>query len=250
MLDRAGGLPLYAQLVATFRGRVESGEWPAGGQLPSERELCSLFDVSRITVRRAIDIAEKEGLVKRVHGVGTFVSDPRMEQALDRVHSFERTLAQRGLVASTAIHAVSVSVSDLAVASVLRLEASEPVTNLQLVGRGDDEPIVFYDSFFPTDVGADMTAAAERAGAAGVPFSTLDLYRDAAETAPDRLEQAFEAIVADRYLGGLLAMPEGGPILRVTSVMSREGRPIEYRRACYRGDRYRFSLDRALPAFH
>ncbi|MFC5745941.1 GntR family transcriptional regulator [Actinomadura rugatobispora] len=248
-MDRGSGRPLYAQLVADFREKIRTGEWPPGGQLPSERELCTLFAVSRITVRRAIEIGEREGLLHRVHGVGTFAARAPMEQALDRLHSFEQTLAQRGLVASTSVHAATVTVSDLAQSSVLRLDPAAPVTNLQLIGRGDDEPIVFYDSYFPPDVGEEMTAAARRAHEAGTPFSTLDLYRDQAGTRPDRLEQAFEAIVADRRLAGLLSIPEGWPILQVTSVISSAGRPVEYRIACYRGDRYRFAVDRSLPAF-
>lgn len=249
LLNRGGGEPLYAQLVGTFRERIESGQWPVGSRLPSERELCSLFDVSRITVRHAIEIAEQEGLLQRVHGVGTFVAHPRVEQPLDKLNSFEQTLAQRGMVAATTIHAATVLVSDLALSSILRLEAAEPVTNLQLIGRGNDEAIVFYDSYFPQDVGAEMVATAKRANESDTPFSTLDLYRGPVRTKPNRLEQAFEAVGADRNLAELLAVAEGFPVLRVTSVLLCDDRPIEYRTACYRGDRYRFAVNRNLPAF-
>ncbi|MBA0051685.1 GntR family transcriptional regulator [Streptomyces sp. AJS327] len=247
MLNREGGLPLYAQLVEDLRQGIESGQWPVGSRLPSERELCTRFDVSRITVRHAIDIAQQEGLLERVHGVGTFVAQPPVEQTLNHVNSFEQTLAQRGLVAATSIHSASATVGDLALASVLRLEAMEPVTNLQLVGRGNDEPVVFYDSYFPQDVGEQVVSAAKRAQRKGSPFSTLDLYRDSVRAAPDRLEQTFEAMVADRALADLLAVSEGWPVLRVISVMSQAGRPIEYRMASYRGDRYRFAVERDLP---
>lgn len=249
MLNRDGEGPLYAQLVTTFRERIDSGKWPVGSRLPSERELCSLFEVSRITVRHAIDIAEQEGLLQRVHGVGTFVAHPRVEQPLDKLNSFEQTLAQRGMVAATTIHAATVLVSDLAISSVLRLEAAAPVTNLQLIGRGNDEAIVSYDSYFPQDVGPDMVATAKQVSESGTPFSTLDLYRGSVRTKPNRMEQAFEAVGADRNLAELLAVAEGLPVLRVTSVMFRDDRPIEYRTACYRGDRYRFAVNRNLPIF-
>lgn len=250
MLNRGGGLPLYAQLVEDLRQGIDSGRWPVGTRLPSERELCAQFDVSRITVRHAIDIAQQKGLLERVHGLGTFVARPPMEQTLNQVNSFEQTLAQRGLVAATTIHASTTTVGDLALASVLRLEATEPVTNLQLIGRGDDEPIVFYDSYFPQDVGEEVVPAAKRAQREGVPFSTLDLYRGTERAAPDRLGQTFEAVVTDRALAQLLSVPEGSPVLRGISVMSQSGRPIEYRVASYRGDRYRFAVERDLPTQH
>lgn len=249
VLNRDGGPPLYEQLAATFRQKIEAAEWPPGSQLPSERELCELFDVSRITVRHSIGIAEQAGLLQRIHGVGTFVTQPTMKQELDKLHSFEQTLAQRGLVATTEIHAATVTVSDLALSSILALGATATVTNLQLIGRGDDKPIVFYDSYFPSDVGEEMTAAARRAQQAGLPFSTLDLYRDSSHTKPDRLAQTFEAIVADRDLAGLLDVDEGWPILRVTSVLSQGDRPVEYRTASYRGDRYKFAIDRSMQTF-
>ncbi|MFF5987065.1 GntR family transcriptional regulator [Prauserella flavalba] len=250
MLDRRGALPLYEQLAAMFRERIDSREWPAGSQLPSERELCELFGVSRITVRHAIGIAEQAGLLDRVHGVGTFVAQPTMEQPLDRLNSFEQTLAQRGLVASTVVHTAELTVSDLALSSILRLDATAPVAHLRLVGRGNDQGIVVYDSYFPPDVGEEMTTAAKRAEQAGLPFSTLDLYRNTERTKPDRLAQTFEAIVADRELGELLGVDEGWPILRVTSVLSQEQRPVEYRTASYRGDRYKFAVDRSLSGLH
>ncbi|WP_285486152.1 GntR family transcriptional regulator [Amycolatopsis taiwanensis] len=246
MLDRGGGQPLYGQLMATFREKIDSGEWPPGSQLPSERQLCELFDVSRITVRHAIDIAARDGLLHRIHGVGTFVAQPAMEQPLEQLNSFEQTLAQRGLVASTRLHTAEVTVSDLALSSILRLGATAPVAHLRLVGRGNDQPIVVYDSYFPPDVGEEMTAAARRAERAGLPFSTLDLYRDAEHTKPDHLAQTFEAIVADREFAELLAVDEGWPILRVTSLLSQGNRPVEYRTAAYRGDRYKFAIDRSL----
>ncbi|GAB3483000.1 GntR family transcriptional regulator [Nocardiopsis coralliicola] len=241
------GRPLYAQLVETFRERIRSGEWVSGQQLPSERELCHLFGVSRITVRRAIDIAASEGLLDRAQGVGTFVADPRVAQPIDHINSFERTLEERGIVASTRVHAAHPVVGDLQTAAILRIPTGDPAVQLQLVGCGDATPIVFYDSVFPRGLGEEMVAAARRTEGAGTPFSTLDLYREPVSRRPDRLEQTFEATTADPALAGLLEVAEGWPILRVTSLLTAAGEALEYRRAAYRGDRYTFAVDRRLP---
>lgn len=249
VLSRVDGLPLYEQLVRVFRERVASGEWASGAQLPSERDLCVQFSVSRITIRHAIDIACTEGLLRRVHGVGTFVAQAKVAQPLSEVRTFEKTIAQLGIVASTRVHAAEVVLSDLPTASVLGLRPTEPVMNLRLVGSGDADPVVFYDSYFPLEPGKEMVAAARAAEREKAAFSTLDLYRRDVAVRPDHSEQALEAIVAGHDLAELLGVAEGWPILQVTSVLSAGDRPIEYRRAAYRGDRYTFVVQRQLPAF-
>ena len=72
-MSRGGGLPMYAQLVALFRQRIEMGEWAPGERLPSLDELASEFDVARVTVRTALGLLEAEGLIGRYRGRGTFV---------------------------------------------------------------------------------------------------------------------------------------------------------------------------------
>ena len=72
-MSRGGGLPMYAQLVALFRQRIEMGEWALGERLPSLDELASEFDVARVTVRTALGLLEAEGLIGRYRGRGTFV---------------------------------------------------------------------------------------------------------------------------------------------------------------------------------
>lgn len=70
---RSGGMPMYAQLLATFRRKIETGEWAIGGRVPTLDELTAEFNVARVTVRHAIGLLEAEGLIGRYRGRGTFV---------------------------------------------------------------------------------------------------------------------------------------------------------------------------------
>ncbi|HMJ95715.1 MAG TPA: GntR family transcriptional regulator [Thermoleophilaceae bacterium] len=85
-LDREEVVPLYYQLEAVLEQRILEGVWAPLERLPSERELCEEFGVSRAVVRPALDILERQGHIVRVQGSGTFVAPPK------------RTLAPRGLV--------------------------------------------------------------------------------------------------------------------------------------------------------
>ena len=67
-------IPLYYQLEQVLRKQILSGELTPSEPIPTERELCDEFDISRTTVRQALISLEREGLLKRVQGKGTFVS--------------------------------------------------------------------------------------------------------------------------------------------------------------------------------
>lgn len=76
MVNRGYSENLYSQLYDIMKGKITSGEWPEGALLPAEREFCSAYGISRITVRAACSLLEKEGLLERRQGKGTFVKSP------------------------------------------------------------------------------------------------------------------------------------------------------------------------------
>ena len=73
-IDRTAPTPMYQQILSEIRARINSVEWPAGTQLPTESELENELQVSRVTIRQALSAAAAEGLVIRMPGKGTFVS--------------------------------------------------------------------------------------------------------------------------------------------------------------------------------
>ena len=72
-IDRESKLKLYVQIYTIIREKIESGEWPAGTQIPTEDDLCRTYDVSKVTVREAIQELAREGFLRRQQGKGTFV---------------------------------------------------------------------------------------------------------------------------------------------------------------------------------
>ncbi|MFK5635865.1 MULTISPECIES: GntR family transcriptional regulator [unclassified Ornithinimicrobium] len=248
MVSRTSAQPLYHQVLEQIRARVATGAWVRGDRVPSERQLADLLGVSRITVRHAVRLAAAEGLVEQRRGVGTFVGAPdRLEQDLSEVRSFERTLAEQGHVASTEILASERLISDLILAGTLGVDPATPVFNLRLLGRGDSSPVVYYDSYFALPLGREMAQAAQLLQQDGCPFSTLDLYRQESVTrVPSTLSQTIEAASASPELARYLAVREDSAVLAIESVMSDEQGPLEFRRAYYRADRYKFAVKRRL----
>ena len=90
-------LPLYYQLEQALRSMIASGSWQPGSLICSERELMQAAGVSRGTVRQAIGNLIGEGLLQRVHGRGTFVARPKLEQEMRSVYSFAEQMGVQGL---------------------------------------------------------------------------------------------------------------------------------------------------------
>lgn len=248
MVNRTSPQPLYHQVLDEIRHRVTSGEWVKGDQVPSERQLAELLGVSRITVRHAVRLAAAEGLIQQRRGVGTFVgSAERLEQDLSHVRSFEESLADQGVVATSEILAVNTLISDLTLAGILRIDPATPALNLRVLGRGDSSPVVFYDSYFTVPLGRKMARVAEGYLAQRRPFSTLDLYRhESIERTPTTLSQTIDAVLATDDLVTHLAVSDGAAVLGIETVFSDDEGPLEYRRAYYRADRYKFAMKRRI----
>ncbi|GAX88814.1 GntR family transcriptional regulator [Effusibacillus lacus] len=239
--------PLYKQLVLFIRKQIDEGVWPPGSQIPSEREMCEMFNVSRVTVRQAISEAEKDGLLERMHGKGTFVTNLKINQALQQITTFKETMSMRGLNPSTRVLDEYIEPSDLKTASVLNLTDGEPVFHLKLLGFGDELPMSLYFSTFPLDLGKKMAEAARNLEGKGEGFSTYDLYEATGYVKPYMVKQTFEVDVADEYIVEHLKIKQGSPIFIVTSIFYLEGgHPTEFRKAYYRGDKYKFYINRLL----
>lgn len=246
LLDRKGSVPLYEQIKNIIEQQIKNGELKEGEKIPSERELCEIYDVSRITVRQAIALAENEGLLYRSQGMGTFVAKPKIKQELTRVNTFETSLAQHGFVASTKLLKAEATPNSIYLAKLLDIPISEKIFNLQLMGLGDEEPIVYYNSYFSYYLGQKMHKTALDASQKNKPFSTLDLYASQSDVTPTQIEQTYEATVSDESLSDVLKVPQRSPIFSVTSIVYAHDKPIEYREAFYRGDKYKFFITRQL----
>ncbi|MCL6597066.1 MAG: GntR family transcriptional regulator [Firmicutes bacterium] len=246
-LDRDVAVPLHEQLKIALRHAVDAGRYSVGTRIPSERELCEMFGVSRITVRLAISEGVQEGWLQRYQGKGTYVAERRITQGLGRIRAFGSTMESAGLKPSTRFLGANVVPADILIGETLHLSQPAVALNIRVVGFGNGEPMVFYDSYFDIDRGSRIAEECRRRTEAGQPFSTFDLYQGSTDPHPSRVDQTFEAQAARATVAQALGIPEGSPVFLITSIFyTAGGAPLEFRRAYYRGDRYRFTLSRDI----
>jgi GntR family transcriptional regulator len=143
------GIPLHEQISAWLREEMASGRLPPESQLPSEHELCDRFGVSRVTVRRALQTLDADGLIYRRPGLGSFVCDKRLAQGLVRLTDFAQDLSRAGVEATSRVLGQSTEPCPAAVAALLGLEPGAPVVRLDRLRLGDGEAMALDRTWIP-----------------------------------------------------------------------------------------------------
>lgn len=247
MLRNNESTPLYKQLEEILRQQIEEGKFKSNQSIPSERVLCQKYKISRITVRQAISEMINEGILYRKQGKGTYVAKRKVTQGLARIVNFTRTVQDLGMKPSTKILGNEILPADLQLAKIFDISVTSQVLKLSLLGMGDEEPLVLYESYFPLSLGKKMAREAFQREKKKQSFSTYDLYGESSGVLPASVNQTFEAMTADERLSSLMHVKKGSAIFMVTSVfMAQDQRPLEFRKAMYRGDRYKFYITREV----
>jgi len=245
VLNHTDATPLYVQLKQDLFQQMNLGQLKPGQPIPSERSLCAKYRISRTTVRQALSEMINAGILSRKQGKGTFVIERRVNQGLVRIVNFERTVLDLGLKPSTQVLGNDVIPADIQMAKILDVPLTSQILKLTLLGKGDATPLVLYESYFPLQFGQRIAKKAAQLEKKGAPFSTYDLYERMGSVTPRSVAQTFEAITADDRLAAIMKVRKGLPIFMITSIFqTADQRPLEFRTALYRGDRYKFHLTR------
>jgi len=225
-----GKPPMYLQLAQQLRQRIVTGQIATGDALPSERDLCEILGASRVTVRHAIQTLIEEGLIIRRQGSGTFVA-PRIEAPGSYLSSFTEDARARGESTGAIWMMKTYGAASAEEAKILELAPDSRVLRLGRVRLAGGEPLAIENAIVPAEflpsiegLGDSLYAALEERG-----------FR------PVTGKQKIRASLATPTEAGLLSMMEKSELLRIERVTRlADGRPVEFTRSAYRGDRYDF----------
>jgi GntR family transcriptional regulator len=226
-------LPLYHQLYALLQEKIRTAAWKPGDMIPPESELTTLYGVSRVTVRKVLDMLVKEGHLQRERGRGSFVSHPKLEHSMTRIVSFTDDMKQRGFMPRTRILFSGLMPAPAAIAEKLQIDEGEELARIDRLRLADEEPMCVEESFL---VHRYIPGILEN------DFSTNSLreIKDKKYGVRwSRAMQTIQAIAAPPEIAHLLSMKPGAPLLYFERVSySPENIPVEYLRVYYRADRY------------
>ncbi len=234
------GVPLYIQIAESLFGRIESGELPPGRRLPPERELSQMLGVNRMTLRQALHSLEVQGFLFRRQGDGTYVADPKIERQAGKLVSFTRSMARRGFAPGAQVIRLEQRPAESSLARELQIRISAPVYDVHRLRLIKQKPVVLEHFMLPVArfPGLERFDLAKR--------SLYEVLDTEYLVAISRARQSLEPTVATPYEAQLLKVNEGAPLmLEVRVSFSQDGRPVEYGRDLYRGDRFRFITEMA-----
>ncbi|MEW6045984.1 MAG: GntR family transcriptional regulator [Bacillota bacterium] len=233
-------IPLYHRLHDQLRDDIESGVLKPGDRIPTELELSARFGVSRTTVKQAIQQLVHAGLVYRVQGKGTFVSQPRIPRRLEGLISFHEEMRQRGYTPATELLEAAIVSAARHVAKALGVEAGSPVLRLVRRRLADGSPIALQTHYLP----GEMAGLAEDARVAtGSLYEAME-QRFGQRPAAGREE--YTAVVVSGEDARRLGVADGSPALAVRRYASLPGgRPVEYTESLLRADRYTLHVELA-----
>lgn len=234
-------VPLYSQLKELLRTRILEGTYPAHSRMPSESELVKAFDVSRITVRQALGDLQKEGMIFKIHGKGSFVAKPKAYQNVSTLQGLAESMSRMGYEVFNRLNSLKHLPASKRVAERLQLSEGASVTEIKRVRLVNREPISLEVTYVPRVIGEKL----EKADL--VARDIFLIIENDCGVALGHAELAIDAVLADNDLAHALDVNEGAPIMRIERLThGADGTPLDFEYLYYCGDafQYRLRIDR------
>jgi GntR family frlABCD operon transcriptional regulator len=237
-MDFHDNRPLYQQVEASIRNKIREKVYLPGEQLPTEDELCEIYGVSKITIRKAFKLLTENGLVERLRGKGTFVSQKKESLKLSGVYGFTNALSNRGhTIRYTVLHSKIIKASTF-LANKLKIKENDKVCNIKRLMWEDGAPIGI-DDFYASE---EKYPTLFKKGS-----QNTSLYKLLEE------DYAVEAVNSTIEIKGLTASPELAELLQCITedplfVLEKVGRdkyqnPIHFSISTVRCDRISYVIE-------
>lgn len=236
-LDKNTPMPLYHQVKTLVLENIRTGTLQPGDSIPTELELMEIFDISRNTVRQAINDLVKDGYLYRLKSKGTFVAEPKITlNYMTTIQSFQEQVEKSGKSAHTQVLEFD-TITDAAIASELKIDPDAKIIKLFRVRSVGDEPVVIVESYLPYDICSfvlEYDLAQE---------SLYNLLDRSDKTKVKYVERVVEATVSDEEESRLLKIKKGYPLQSFLNyAYTKDERVVEYCISKYKGNRNKFLI--------
>ena len=226
----------YERVYQEIRHQIEEGVYKKDFYLPPEDQLCVMFSVSRITIRKAIKKLVSESFLSVKQGRGTVVLDPVISQNLNSVTSFTATLINRGYKVGVASSYISKELPTKEIADILGIEETTEVYKIQRIQLANNEPIGILTNYLVSDLFLGLEDIQE---------SFVSLYSHLIKHYKIKMSFAHDKITAktaDFMEANILKIPIGSPLLVNNRITYCEGKAFEYVLMIVNAQRYEFSV--------
>ncbi|WMJ81776.1 GntR family transcriptional regulator [Clostridium sp. MB40-C1] len=237
-VSKKSPIPLHYQIKEILQEMIENEELKPGDAVPTERELCEIQGVSRMTVNKAMMSLVNEGLLYREQGKGTFVAKPKKSKEILGLKSFTEEMQEKGLKTETKILSFQIKEATKRIKAILEMPNDEnKVIEINRLRMSEDEPVAIEAVWIPHNLCKDM----DRGTIEG--RSLYETFKKKYNYFPEKAKQTIEPIILNEDECKLLNQNENALALmfrRITYIQDEV--PIEYTKSIYRSDIYKYEL--------
>lgn len=234
-------LPKYYLIKNDIIKKVNNEDLSDHQPLPSERELIETYNVSRITVRRAIDELVKEGYAYKIKGKGSFVKGDNKKQPLNKVYSYTEEILNQGMKPYRVVLNSEVRNADVKKCKHLNLNTDEKLFVLERIYFGDDEPLCVTKTYLPYKYFASIECFDFKNNSL---YTVLENFYNIKIT---RASQTIEACSSNAYISPLLNVSDGHPLLLFKTItyalIDGVEIPFEYFESYYNTTKIKYSIE-------
>jgi GntR family transcriptional regulator len=235
------GKALHTQITDWLLNQINGGQLKPDQKLPSENELAENFDVSRVTVRRALQTLESQSIIYRCQGLGSFVKDNRPAQSLVKLTDFNEDMKNAGMSASSEVLSFEQVEVGLKLSGILGVQEGKPAFRIERLRLADNEPIAFDITWLPFIYGQLITTEK-------LSNNTIyNILEKDYEIPVTRGCYRMSAINADKKLAEYLKVESQAALFLIDRISYTIGnKPIYYQKRYYRSDKvlYEMRLER------
>ena len=233
-------VPRYQEIADTLRARIQQGDLVAGARLETQRQLAHRFGVTLMTLRQALELLEREKLIERRHGLGTFVAAPSIDYDILQLRRFAGDLSAQGEHVTTRLLGTRFVGGERRVTTALALTRGARLLAVDRLRLVDDRPLGLQRSFLPARLGDEVI----RADLALTPLAQILEFKLGIS-----VTRAHEVVSAVR-LGGrearaLEATPGTAAFESERISYDERGTPVVFDRVFIPGDRFRITRELA-----
>jgi DNA-binding GntR family transcriptional regulator len=222
-------IPKYIEVIQHIEKIIESA--PISTMIPSERTLSDTLQISRMTVRKAIDILVSSGKLYRINHVGTFIKEQKLYQIFNTLMGFSDEVVAAGGKPSSKIISFNVISSDSLISQKLNIPKSSKVYQVKRLRKMDGKPMVIQESYYPCDLihlNQDI-----------IKNSIYNYIQKQLHLSMESLIQEIKAVLLSKDDAILLEMKEGSPTIYTESIgYLTNGRIFEFTKATKNQDNY------------
>jgi GntR family transcriptional regulator len=236
-------IPYYLQVAETIRSRIQAKHYNQGDMIPSYRQLEKEFNISNITVRKAVEILVQDGIVNRKRGVGTEVSRIEEDAITWELTGNLQRLRNSAKKASLAAEILEITIASCPdrIGRILCIEPEKEVWRMKKIRRHEKTIMAYYITYSDPRWCTRITKDGAKKG------GFVDLFRKTSGLTLTRMEQQVQAAVANLDLSSILEIDFGFPLLHIENIYySSENKPVLMTQIYYRGDKNSYKATIAL----